>query len=645
MNNLFWRTAKLAPVLFAAFLFAGGSASAQTISADKEAVNDTLEQIDNYQQSGSENLSQVTNVNQLRDVSPTDWAYEALRSLVDRYGCISGFPNQTYRGNQPLSRYEFAAGLNSCLNQIERLIAANTNSGPDEAELETITRLTQEFEAELATIGGRVDEIESRTAVLEDGQFSTTTKLKGEAIFSLNDAFGGGINSVAQGENILLGVAGLEEEGDIDDVFIEANIGDLSGDDEFNDDDVALNFIAQVDNDGDGVPDFPGGDFNGDGVVDGDDITDFEDDTELDDETTFSSRVRLNFDSSFFGKDRLRARLEAGNITDYGEVAGTDSARLGYDSNNDFDVELTDLHYRFPFGERIVAWVGPQGLDLDDIFAVTNPMLESSGTGALSRFSRRNPVLFRGTEGAGAGVNLDLIPDRVGVNFGYLTDDAFNPASGDADGTSTEGLFGGSFSAGGQLEFSPFEALELSATYVRNYQTADSVNQSGSTVGGTLGGGFATEPFAGLDTTANKIGLGANLNVGEKIVLAGFGGYADVSGIVAGDDNNASGQIWTWGANLSFLDLVKEGSQLSLAGGMLPKFISDLAEDNNQAALTAGVDINEDPDTSYLLEALYKFPLNDNIEITPGAYMVINPNHVDTNDTVIVGTIRTTFKF
>lgn len=75
----------------------------------------------NYQ----DDLGQVTNVNQLRDVAPTDWAYEALSSLVERYGCISGFPNQTYRGSQPLSRYEFAAGLNSCLNQIERLIASS----------------------------------------------------------------------------------------------------------------------------------------------------------------------------------------------------------------------------------------------------------------------------------------------------------------------------------------------------------------------------------------------------------------------------------------------------------------------------------------------------------------------------------------
>ena len=133
-------------------------------------------------------LGQVTNVNQLRDVAPTDWAYEALRSLVDRYGCISGFPNQTYRGNQPLSRYEFAAGLNSCLNQIERLIASGqADSSPD---LETITKLSQEFEGELESLGGRLDEVEGKTALLEDGAFSTTTKLEGEVAFTIADAFG-----------------------------------------------------------------------------------------------------------------------------------------------------------------------------------------------------------------------------------------------------------------------------------------------------------------------------------------------------------------------------------------------------------------------------------------------------------------------
>jgi hypothetical protein len=136
-------------------------------------------------------LNQINNVSQLRDVSPTDWAYEALRSLVDRYGCIVGFPDRTYRGNQSLSRYEFAAGLNSCLNQIERLIASSETVTRE--DLDTIDRLTKEFAAELATLGGRVDNLEAKTAFLEDHQFSTTTKLTGEVVF--------GLASVLTGDN------------------------------------------------------------------------------------------------------------------------------------------------------------------------------------------------------------------------------------------------------------------------------------------------------------------------------------------------------------------------------------------------------------------------------------------------------------
>ena len=176
---------KTAPIVAVALITGMYSSSVQA-----QTTNKVINQIEQYgRESEANSVNQVTNVNQLRDVSPTDWAYEALRSLVDRYGCISGFPNQTYRGNQPLSRYEFAAGLNSCLNQIERLIASTESVGQE--DIETITRLSQEFEAELATIGGRVDEIESRTAILEDSQFSTTTKLVGETIFGLSSVVAG----------------------------------------------------------------------------------------------------------------------------------------------------------------------------------------------------------------------------------------------------------------------------------------------------------------------------------------------------------------------------------------------------------------------------------------------------------------------
>ena len=59
-------------------------------------------------------FAQVNSVSQLSDVKPTDWAFQALQSLVERYGCIAGYPDGTYRGNRATGRYEFAAGLNSC---------------------------------------------------------------------------------------------------------------------------------------------------------------------------------------------------------------------------------------------------------------------------------------------------------------------------------------------------------------------------------------------------------------------------------------------------------------------------------------------------------------------------------------------------
>jgi len=160
------------------------STLAQAVPA---APNDAeiLNQINDYSNEGTSS-GQVTSVGQLRDVSPGDWAYEALRSLVERYGCIAGYPDGTYRGNRALTRYEFAAGLNACLNQIERLIGTG---GFDDSELETLRRLIQEFEAELATLGARVDNLEGRVAFLEDNQFSTTTKLRGEVIFALTDEF------------------------------------------------------------------------------------------------------------------------------------------------------------------------------------------------------------------------------------------------------------------------------------------------------------------------------------------------------------------------------------------------------------------------------------------------------------------------
>ncbi|AII44587.1 hypothetical protein KR100_14665 [Synechococcus sp. KORDI-100] len=109
---------------------------------------------------------QVTSITQFSDVYPTDWAYQALASLIERYGCVAGYPNGTFGGNRAMTRYEAAALLNACLDRITEVT-------------DELRRLIKEFEKELAIIRGRVDGLEARVGELEATQFSTTTKLSG----------------------------------------------------------------------------------------------------------------------------------------------------------------------------------------------------------------------------------------------------------------------------------------------------------------------------------------------------------------------------------------------------------------------------------------------------------------------------------
>jgi len=137
-------------------------------------------------------MSQVTNLNQLTDVQPTDWAFQALQSLVERYGCIAGYPNSTFRGSRAMTRYEFAAGLNACLNRVNELIATRTTDLVTKQDLATLQKLQTQFSAELVSLRGRVDTLEARTATIEAQQFSPTSKLGGQFILSVNaGAFSG----------------------------------------------------------------------------------------------------------------------------------------------------------------------------------------------------------------------------------------------------------------------------------------------------------------------------------------------------------------------------------------------------------------------------------------------------------------------
>ena len=121
---------------------------------------------------------QVTSITQFSDVKPTDWAYQALSNLIERYGCVAGYPNGTFKGGQAMTRWEAAALLNACLDRVTEIT-------------DELRRLMKEFEKELAITKARVDGLEAKVGELQATQFSTTTKLTGQVRFVMGDVYRG----------------------------------------------------------------------------------------------------------------------------------------------------------------------------------------------------------------------------------------------------------------------------------------------------------------------------------------------------------------------------------------------------------------------------------------------------------------------
>lgn len=502
----------------------------------------------------NQGMGQLTNVSQLRDVSPGDWAYEALRSLVERYGCIAGYPDGTFRGNRAMTRYEFAAGLNACLQQIERLIGNVPDNGDD---LPTLGRLIEEFEAELATLGARVDNLEGRVAFLEDHQFSTTTKLSGEVIFGLADAFG-------------------------DEV--------------------------------------------------GDDVN-----------TVFHDRVRLNFLTSFTGKDMLQTRLQAGNSTPLlarGGVTyddgsgGSQEGRFTYDGSAGNDVVIDILRYRFPLGDKatvqIVANNGLHHYYSDTV----NPYLEglAGGSNAISRFAERNPIYRIGPFGAGAAIALKP-SDNLRVDLGYISNTASNPGE-------DNGLFDGNYSGIAQIVYG--SRFKIGLTYVHAYDDGGDdarrflLGGTGTAFANLNPGQLANVTNLSADTlstpvVSNSYGLEASLRFSPKFLVNGWVGKTDARLIGLGDAD-----IWNFALGLVFPDLGKEGNLGAIVAGAEPTLRGlDVPGGTN--------DFNRD--FAYHIEGFYKYQVSDNISITPSIIWLTAPNQNSDNSDAVIGTVRTTFTF
>ena len=106
-------------------------------------------------------MAQVTSVSQLSDVQPTQWSYQAITNLVERYGCVAGYPNGTFRPGQSATRAELAALTNACLDNITEFYTA--------ADAALASALRAEFSRELAATNTRVTALEVAAAQKAQG--------------------------------------------------------------------------------------------------------------------------------------------------------------------------------------------------------------------------------------------------------------------------------------------------------------------------------------------------------------------------------------------------------------------------------------------------------------------------------------------
>jgi len=553
----------------------------------------------------SSSMAQVTSVSQLSDVKPTDWAFQALQSLVERYGCIVGYPDKTFRGNRALTRFEFAAGLNACLDKIQELIAAATADFVKKEDLEVVKKLQEEFAAELASLRGRVDALDVRTATLEKQQFSTTTKLSGEVIFSLASAYG-------------------------------AYPGPRRNAAPFNTSRTGLGPVADT---------TPGRDA----------------------EVVFNNRVRLKLLTSFSGKDLLITGLQAYNFgggagslaSRLGSLSGTlgygdgvfgtaSNVRLAYEpqfgttnpstlgdapgANN--SVGLYKLLYIFPVASKFTAFVGT-GAEVDDAFPAIVPFYGDAQEG-ISRFGQMNPILriSGGTSGIGLASAAGLIwnvSNAIDFRALYGSVNANLPSNLGFPGTPLgAGLFGGSYVAAAQLTIKPSPAFDIALNYAHSYHQINILGLGEAAVAvGAIPNVAATTPVK-LDS----FGLTAAYRITPKVSLTGFFFYSFVN---AASRIDAGTDILSYMGGIHFKDVLSTGSTAGILFGQPPARV-------NTSGVASRLPILENA-KPYHLEAYYKYRLTDNISITPGLFVIFNPEGFSGNPTVFVPVIRTTFTF
>ena len=101
----------------------------------------------------------ATNQSKLYSDVPTNhWAYKAVEDLTQK-GLIVGFPNGTFKGNKPLTRYSFAVVVSRMLERYAEL--TENGNFVSQKDLKTLEDLVSEFVTEIESISEDIKTLKS----------------------------------------------------------------------------------------------------------------------------------------------------------------------------------------------------------------------------------------------------------------------------------------------------------------------------------------------------------------------------------------------------------------------------------------------------------------------------------------------------
>ncbi|MBW4541348.1 MAG: iron uptake porin [Myxacorys chilensis ATA2-1-KO14] len=552
----------------------------------------------------SESEPQVTSVSQLSDVQPTDWAFQALQSLVERYGTIAGYPDKTFRGNRAMTRYEFAAGLNAALDRVNELIQAGLADKVRQEDLATLQRLQEEFKTELAALKGRVDALESGTAKLESQQFSTTTKLRGQVIFSVNGGTQAGdsanpvflqrsrlnLETSFSGKDLLLtqlqagtpnaDAAGFlqQENRAFNDRFVQLREAEIQR--RFERIFFPLSSLGvTLDDLGIGLARFQTVDEVRDayaGII-----------------ATLSLEEGASPSEALSLRQTLLQGIESSRRVS--RFLQTNSA-LDYSNNVTSGLSVNRLSYTVPISQDLQVSFFPQGYISD--YVDFNRYANNRATN-FSTYGLVNNQLLLANDAPGAGAALHWNPGQSWFTFNaaYRAEQSTLTTSTSVFDSNTER--GGIFDAPNlgivELGFAPSKAVAIRLQYS----------------GGTQAG-----------SRYEVLGANLELALGKHLGLFGRFGYAfNFPGDV---------QAIAWSAGLAFPDTFRTGDLAGISVGQPLSLQDDLLGFFNAKQ------------TNY--EAFYRFRVNDSVSISPAFQVITNPSNLK-GDTIFTATLRTVFSF